>query len=277
MDAVAAAVREVSAGIVEPRFTALAVGDVRAKSPGELVTVADEEAEAALTDRLGAILPGVPVVGEEACARDPRLLEALGADRAWLVDPLDGTANFVASSPDWAIMVALVEDGSTTASWIWQPATSTMYTAQRGAGAARNGEQLRISATVRPERCRGAALRRFLGPDLLERIDTETVRRTLGVLGPGRYCAGVDYPLLVEGGQEFILFWRTLPWDHAPGLLLLSEAGGTSRRPDGSAYQVADTGGCGLLAATDDETWNKVHAVLFGSTKGTYLAETTSL
>lgn len=81
--------------MIEPRFAALASMDVRAKAVGELVTVADVEAEGLLTRRLTDLLPGALVVGEEACAADPTLLEGLGAAQAWLVDPLDGTANFV--------------------------------------------------------------------------------------------------------------------------------------------------------------------------------------
>jgi fructose-1,6-bisphosphatase/inositol monophosphatase family enzyme len=112
-DAVADLVREVSAEVIEPRFRLLTEGETRLKEPGEPVTVADEEAEALLTRRLGELLPGVPVVGEEACAADPALRAMLAGERAWLVDPLDGTANFIAGRPDWAVMVALVEYGET--------------------------------------------------------------------------------------------------------------------------------------------------------------------
>ncbi len=275
MATVADAIREVSAAAIEPRFAALVAGEVRTKSPGELVTVADEEAEAMLCRRLAGILPGVPVVGEEGCSRDPARLAALRSDRAWLVDPLDGTANFVAGSPDWAVMVALVEGAKTVASWIWLPLRRIMYMAETGGGATRNGDRLLVTPEGRPARPRGAVLRRFLDRWVLDRLDSDAVRDGLGDIGPGRYCAGVEYPLLVEGGQDFILFWRTLPWDHAPGVLLLREAGAAAARPDGSAYRLTDAEGRGLLAAADESTWRLVQRAVFGSAAG-YLAETTS-
>ena len=137
--------RETSAEVIEPRFAALSPADVRSKAAGELVTIADIEAEELLTRILTGLLPGALVVGEEACATDPRLLDGLGAAQAWLVDPLDGTANFVEGSDDWAVMVALCEEGRTVASWIWQPTSETMYTAEAGCGAARNGVSLGVT------------------------------------------------------------------------------------------------------------------------------------
>jgi 3'-phosphoadenosine 5'-phosphosulfate (PAPS) 3'-phosphatase len=101
--------REVSAQVIEPRFAALQDDEVWLKTPGEVVTIADEEAEQLLARRLGDLLPGTPVVGEEASSQDPRLLSCLSEDHVWLVDPLDGTANFVAGGADWAVMVALVD------------------------------------------------------------------------------------------------------------------------------------------------------------------------
>ncbi len=73
-------------------------------------------------------------------------------------------------------------------------------------------------------------------------------------------CAGVEYARIVEGETDLLLFWRTLPWDHAPGALLLTEAGGAAIRPDGTAYR-ADDARMGLLAAPDDPT---ARAVLRG-------------
>jgi len=187
IDTVALIVQETSAEVIEPRFSALTSGDVRSKAPGELVTIADEEAEELLTKRLGGVLPGVPVVGEEACAGEPTLVDALGGERAWLVDPLDGTANFVAGSRRNAVRFAEVTGGS--------------------------------------------------------------------------QCAGVDYPGIADGEQDFVLFWRTLPWDHAPGALLAEEAGATVRRLDSSPYQPTQTP-VGLLVAADDESWEVARGIL---------------
>lgn len=257
----ALALMEVSAEAIEVRFEALTGDEVMVKEPGEVVTVADEEAERLLTNRLTGLI-AAPVVGEEACARRPDLIEALSSERAWLVDPLDGTANFVAGSPDWAVMVALVERGEAVASWIWQPLTRRMYVAERGAGAELNGATLAVPP-VTPLRPRGAVLRRFLDVETLSRVDDPTVLQNLGRVGPGRYCAGVEYPLLIDGAQDFVLFWRTLPWDHVPGVLLLEEAGGVAARPDGSGLGVGTHRGRGLLAASDRATWERVRRILF--------------
>ncbi|MGF1431651.1 inositol monophosphatase family protein [Kitasatospora sp. LaBMicrA B282] len=254
--------REAAATAVLPRFRALAAGEVTEKSPGELVTVADREAEALITARLRALLD-VPVVGEEAGTADPGLLAALReAPVAWLVDPLDGTANFVAGRPHFAVMAALVRAGRTVACWILQPATGRSYTAQLGAGAFRDGTRIRRApAPAALGELRGAALTRFLDP--AERAAVAAAADRFAALGSGTGSAGVDYPDLVEGGLDFIRYQRTLPWDHAPGALLLAEAGGTARRLDGTAYQVTDTR-TGLLVAADSACWSAVRTALTG-------------
>jgi fructose-1,6-bisphosphatase/inositol monophosphatase family enzyme len=261
LDRVEEIIREVSASVIEPRFTVLDPDEIHEKSPGELVTVADQEAERLLTRRLGEILPGVPVVGEEATAADPALVHALDGRQAWLVDPLDGTSNFIAGSPDWAVMVALVETGATLASWIWRPSDHRMYRAERGMGATCNGVPLRRAvepATAKAE-LRGEVLTRFL--DRKTAAAVERNRRDFGCVTNGRLCAGVDYPLLAEGDIDFVLFWRTLPWDHAPGVLLAEEAGATVGRLDGTPYYPTQTS-VGLLAAANTFIWGQALTLL---------------
>ena len=261
LERVAAAIQEVSGSVIEPRFANLASGDVHEKAPGEVVTVADQEGERLLTRRLRAVLPGVPVVGEEACASDPKLVGALGGERAWLLDALDGTSNFIAGSPHWAVMVALVERGSAVASWIWRPADRHLYVAEQGGGATCDGRALRRpSARGLPaHRLRGAVLTGYLDPPTAAAVDRN--RHRFGAISAGHRCAGVDYPMLAEGGIDFLLFWRTLPWDHAPGVLLVEEAGGTARRLDGTPYLPAQTA-LGLLSAADAATWARASRLL---------------
>jgi fructose-1,6-bisphosphatase/inositol monophosphatase family enzyme len=260
LESVADIIREVAAEVIEPRWASLNEDEIWAKSPGEPVTVADEEAEAVLAVRLRELLPGTPVVGEEACSADPELLSALGSDRAWLVDPIDGTANFIAGSPDWAVMVALVRHGRTVASWIWRPVGQVMYIAEKGNGATRNGVPLAHPGTPRePADMTGAVLARFLDAGTAAVI-SKNAGRFRSVL-PGRICAGAEYPAVVEDEQDFALFWRTLPWDHAPGVLLATEAGLTARRPDGSAYEPGRPG-TGLLVAAGEANWQTVQGAL---------------
>ena len=93
---VAELMRETAAAELVPRFRNLAEGDIREKRPGDVVTVADIASEQRLAVGLARILPGVPVVGEEAVEKDPGLVELIArpGERCWVVDPLDGTSNF---------------------------------------------------------------------------------------------------------------------------------------------------------------------------------------
>ncbi|MER7752161.1 inositol monophosphatase [Kitasatospora sp. NPDC097643] len=262
MDRVAEILAEASAEAVEPRFRALAAGEVMEKAPGEVVTIADREAEEIIARRLRELLP-VPVVGEEAVAADPALARALHDEpAAWLVDPVDGTANFVAGRPEYAVMCSLVRTGQTVASWIWQPATATCYRAELGAGAWRDDHRLtRPPAPQDAAALRGSVKSRFLDPEHHERLRANV--SVFAEVSPGRHAAGIEYPDLVEGRVDFILYWRTLPWDHAPGSLLVTEAGGVSARLDGSPYR-PEAPGCedGLLVAADPQTWELTRKIL---------------
>jgi fructose-1,6-bisphosphatase/inositol monophosphatase family enzyme len=264
MDLVAERLQEVSAEAIEPRFESLRRGDVRYKSPGEVVTIADEEAERLLKIRLGDLIPDALVVGEEEFSGGSGLEPAMQRDRVWLVDPLDGTANFIAGSSQWAVMVALVEGNATTAAWIWQPAAEAMYQAQAGAGAERNGRRIvQPSAPSETTDLRGAVLTRFLDTTMRARVDSN--RHRFGSVGPGTTSAGIDYPMLVDGEQDFVMFWRTLPWDHAPGALMVSESGGCVRRLNGDRYSPRQPG-TGLLAVSDLNAWEPVRDALLGGT-----------
>ncbi|WP_280724159.1 inositol monophosphatase [Kitasatospora sp. MAA4] len=264
MEKVAEILTEASAEVVEPRFRALAAGEVMEKSPGDLVTVADREAEVIITRRLRELLP-VPVVGEEAVAADPSLARALHTEPAcWLVDPVDGTANFVAGRPDFAVMVSLIRDGEAVAAWIWQPMTRTAYAAELGAGAWRDGRRLtRAAAADTPEKWRGSMKPWFLARDVFPGLRDRV--HAFGQVTGGRRSAGVEYPQVADGDMDFLVYWRTLPWDHAPGSLLVREAGGVSARLDGTPYRADPPGGVdGLLVASDPQTWEQTRAILLG-------------
>ncbi|MFI9272793.1 inositol monophosphatase family protein [Kitasatospora sp. NPDC052896] len=264
MEKVAEILAETSAEAVEPRFRALTAGEVMEKAPGDVVTVADREAELIIARRLHDLLP-LPVVGEEAVAADPMLARCLHTEPAcWLVDPVDGTSNFIAGRPDFALMVSLVRDGRTVAAWIWQPMTRTSYAAELGSGAWRDGHRLvRTPAADLPEKWRGSVKRRFLTPHLFPGLATRI--QAFGQVNQGRRAAGIEYPQIADGELEFLLYWRTLPWDHAPGSLLVTEAGGVSARLDGSPYRADPPGGeDGLLVASDPQTWEHTRAVLLG-------------
>ena len=122
--------RDVAADIILPRYRTLLDGDITEKGPDDLVTIADTEAEQTLAPILTSLLPGSLVVGEEAVSADPDVLRAGAASACtWVIDPIDGTRQFVAGTEHFTVMVGLIEQGLTTASWILQPTTGLLLAA----------------------------------------------------------------------------------------------------------------------------------------------------
>jgi fructose-1,6-bisphosphatase/inositol monophosphatase family enzyme len=268
IDKVEALVRDVSAAAVMPRFRTLTQEQIARKALGELVTIADREAEALLTAGLTALLPGSRVVGEEATAANPGLLSIVGEPGdVWLVDPVDGTANFAAGREPFAIMVALLRDGVIVASWIYDPVRDVLAMAERGGGAFLDGVRVKAPPTVRPtQELRGLSFS-HRAPATIRR-SVEQARPTVGEVLSGFNCAGREYPAVVLDEQQFAAFWRMMPWDHAPGVLLLEEAGGVAWRLDGTPYVPADTRP-GLLVAQNQEIWETVRTTLLADVPDT--------
>ena len=242
--------RDVADEVINPRFQTLADGQVTEKGPGDLVTVADHEAEMLLTRALTAAYPDAVVLGEEAFAADESLLgRYLAAEHAFTVDPVDGTRNFVHGSPDHAVMISERLAGEVVRSWIWQPQHRLGFVAERGAGTFRNGERVtRPTPSTEPAEWRGVTSRRaWVGRELLPGL------RPLELTW---LCCGVDYPKLVDGDADFVVYSGTRPWDHAPGLLILAEAGAYLGTLDGGPYRPADPAPSGLVAAADEATYD---------------------
>lgn len=249
VDAVSRLIREIAEREVLPLFKRLADGDVWEKRPGAVVTVADTRAEAGFDAGLRGLLPGSRVVAEEACEEDPGILAELERPGAvWVVDPIDGTANFAEGDPRFAVMVALVRNGETAAGWIYHPVSGSMSVAERGTGAWRDGARLTAAAAAPPEAMTGALRGR--------------IHRALSAEGrfaevTDNKCCGVDYLALSAGTSHFAFYRSLKPWDHAAGHLLHREAGGFSACLDGAPYRPGrrDAGG-GSLLAPDRATWS---------------------
>ena len=259
--AVQTIIEEVTDELIVPRWRALEAGDVQEKSPGDVVTVADVEAEQALTPRLADLVPGSAVVGEESVAADASVIDAIGvADDVWIIDPIDGTGNFAAGSPDFGVMVAQVAAGEIVRSWIHMPIRGETFHAERGAGATRNGESLTLTDTaVRPTDVSGVVKTRFLPPGVRVLVEQGVPR--VGPLDPSTICSAVEYGRVAAGDLDYILYWRTYPWDHAPGALLVAEAGGRASRLEGDDYRVGDDR-TGLLVARGSTTWDLMRSSL---------------
>lgn len=241
--------KQVAAEVITPRFRSLADGEVIEKNPGDLVTIADREAEVLITTALSAAYPDAIVLGEEAHAADAAVLDRyLAAEHAFTVDPVDGTKNFVHGNPDHAVMIAETVAGETVRGWIWQPEHQVAWVAERGAGVERNGEQVTRQPVAPDDDPRGAtSIWSLRGHALAD----------LPALQPSWVCCGVDYPKLLEGEIDYILYSRSNAWDHAPGSLMVTEAGGHVGHLDGTGYVPRSTQP-GLIVASDKATFSCV-------------------
>lgn len=261
LDRVAALIREVAEGEILPYFRQLSKEQVREKSgPNDLVTIADEAGERALSPRLMDILPGSTVVGEEAVSADPRVLDRVfGDDAVWIIDPVDGTINFANGNPTFAVIVALVRGGETLAGWIHDPCANRTAMAERGQGAWMDGLRLRVADPVPVDAMVGSLSTRFVDAATAERLGRRrsAIRETVCLA-----CAAHEYLRLVEGKSHFSLYHRLMPWDHAAGALLHAEAGGHSALVSGEPYRPTVFDGS-LLLAPDADSWETLRAALY--------------
>ena len=224
------------------------------------LTIADKESEEALTDGLARILPSAGIIGEEATAANPALLDNAGSGTQWIIDPIDGTGNFASGNPPFGIMVALTDNGVIEAGWILDPLTGRLCHAARGKGAFIDSE--RVTAQESGMAMPIAALAvYFMTPE--QRADIQARSASNFALVDIPRCAAEQYPRLVLGQNDVSVFERSLPWDHAAGALFLNESGGKLTRRDGSPYVVGDNR-TGLLGASSPAMWDRAASILFG-------------
>ena len=251
---------DVAEQVINPRFRALADGEIHEKRPGDLVTDADREAEVLITAALTDAYPDAVVLGEETFAGDPALMGRYAvADHAFTVDPVDGTKNFVHGSKDHAVMVSETVAGEVVRAWIWQPQHGLGYVAERGSGTWRHdadgSHRLTIPEPADPG-LRGRTSRRAWIGRSLTGLEPMTL--------PWVSC-GIDYPKLVEGAADYLLYASAAPWDHVPGSLLLAEAGGLLGTTEGVTYSPRDTATPGLVAAGSPTAYDHVCRALASS------------
>ncbi len=204
-------------------------GEGAAQSP---VTIADREAEEAARAVIGRRFPGHGFLGEELGETGSRSVR-------WILDPIDGTANFIRGIPFFGALVALEEDGDITAAALYNPIHDEMAWALRGRGAFRNGAAVRVSAQADLAQAMvvhssaGEFVRRGVGgPQGLNRL----LRRVGRDRGFGDYYG---YVLVAAGQAEAMLDPHAAPWDLAAPKLLVEEAGGrfTSLAGKDSIYE----------------------------------------
>ena len=264
--AVHALLREVSERAILPHYQQLESHQVEVKDAGgiatvdDVVTVADHLAEELLEEGLAKIVPGLPVVGEEAAHADPAVLDRLAGD-CWIVDPIDGTNNFARGKPPFGIILAMASGGEAHTGWIYDPLSDRLCIAHKGKGAFVNGEK--VTARTTGENPPVAAISLLFFDQGHREAITRHIAPHYRLVDIPR-CAAEQYPRLVLGVNDVSIFERTLPWDHGAGVLFVNEAGGKAARPEGSAYRVDEIERTGLLGAASPALWDQLAALMEG-------------
>ncbi|MFO7821309.1 MAG: inositol monophosphatase family protein [Lentisphaeria bacterium] len=226
-------------------FGQLAEQDVKHKKDvADLVTPVDREVEEFLRSRLAREFPEVPFIGEEGEYGNPA-----DYDTAFIVDPIDGTTNFVHALPEYAVSVGFKKDGRLATGAVYLPYFKTMYHAVRGHGAYKDGRSIRVSASNELNKalvCTGFACIRENLPDNNIALFNRVLPEVRAVRGTG--AAAVECCYVAEGRYD--LYWELnlKPWDVAAGTLIVREAGGKvtdlqgSEEFDETASYVASNG-----------------------------------
>ena len=259
--------REAARAEIVPRFRRLAPETIRTKAKAtDLVTEADTEAEKRITAEIGRRWPSAVVIGEEAVAADPGLLGRLaGAELAITLDPVDGTANFAAGLPLFAVMAAMIARGEVVGGIIYDPMGDDWVLAERGSGAwlvrpDGGRERLRVAqpAASLAETIAHVSIS-FLPKDRKAQVLANFAKLSISA---NYRVAGHDYRTMASGHCHAVQFNKLMPWDHAPGTLICAEAGAYVARLDGSPYRPERTDG-GLLLAADKDSWSLLRREVF--------------
>jgi len=202
---------------------------VSKKGPADFVTTADMTAEKTIFQELSAARPGYGFLMEERG-------EVEGTDKShrWIVDPLDGTTNFMHAVPHFAISIALERQGTIVAGLVFNPITDEMYVAERGQGAYLNERRMRVSARRELDRSLIATGLPFMGQDHHEAELAELSEVMAATAGVRRFgSAALDLAYVAAGRYDAYWEHALNSWDIAAGILLVREAGGFVTDLDG--------------------------------------------
>jgi len=212
-------------------FGEVAELQVSRKGTADYVSAADLKAEQTIFEELSRARPGYSFLGEER-----GLIEGTDKTHTWIVDPLDGTTNFLHAMPHFAINIALQREGQIVAGMTYNPANSDLFWAERGRGAYLNERRLRVAARTQFNEAVFATGIPFLGHGQHARFLKELHQVSQRVSGVRRFgAAALDLAWVAAG--RFDGYWeRDLnAWDLAAGLLMVTEAGGVVTDADGGA------------------------------------------
>ncbi|NNE42221.1 MAG: inositol monophosphatase [Marinicaulis sp.] len=260
---VAAVVREIADEEVGKRFGKLQAGEIDTKSgPNDYVTLADRAAETKLERALSDIYPAAGFIGEESAAADPAIVDALHGDGSfWIVDPLDGTRNFVQGRKEFGSIIALVEDGELRQGWIYAIPDGKFAIGSVGDGVIWDGDKLgplpSAAGRLKGSRAIGNIDDKWkptIVANLRSRLETESIP-----------CAAYSYLGLLQGKRDFALYSRCSPWDHVAGILMLREIGGEARYIDkNEPYSPPVSQGRPMLVAGSQDRYRRVCDQLLG-------------
>ena len=228
--------------ILVRNFGKIAAADIENKSDFDFVTKVDREAEAQIIDYLARFYPDFSVHAEES-GEDSR-----ASAFQWLIDPLDGTKNYIHSFPVFCVSIALKYRGQIQTGVIYAPMFDELFTAVRGGGAFLNGKKIRVSATTRmPDAMLATgfphAAKRYL--DVYLQTFRELFLRVSAIRRAG--SAALDLAYTACGRFEGFWEFKLNPWDLGAGILLVEEAGGLVTDPAGGSRHL-ETGD--LIAAS---------------------------
>jgi myo-inositol-1(or 4)-monophosphatase len=214
-----------AASIINQAASQLDLLNVETKAPNDFVTEVDRAAEAAIVDILREAFPEHGILAEESGRSGPT--DGRGAEYVWIIDPLDGTTNFIHGFPQYAISIALTRKGVPEHAVIFDPVANELFTASRGRGAYMDDRRLRVSRRTRLADAllgTGFPFRQFEHIDAYLAMFRELTQKTAGLRRPG--AAALDLAYVASGRLDG--FWEIglAPWDIAAGVLLIQEAGG---------------------------------------------------
>ena len=270
---VAQLIAEIAAEEIMPLFGKLDDEAIKTKSSAtDFVTKADIAAEFALKKALLPLTPGASFVGEEEVSQNPGLVNDLESDGLfWVVDPLDGTRNFVQGREEFGSIVALVRNGETIMGWIYGIPTNQSAFAIKNEGAFWNSEPLNGLPSA-PSALTGLrGLGSLTGP-YKERITANVLTR----MQTHKFnCSAYAYLQLARGQFDFLLTARTHPWDHAAGVLILNALGGMGAYiDDDEIYTPRDQVGRPLLSAPSSDRFERARNEIMGENIPENIGET---
>ena len=196
---------------------------VTAKGPKDFVSEIDHAAEAAIVETLHAAYPDHAILAEEGTSRDKNA----NADYVWIIDPLDGTTNFLHGFPQYCVSIALSHKGIVTQGVIFDPVRNDLFTASRGRGAFLNDRRIRVSRRQHLRDCligTGFPFRDGAHLDTYLAMMRTMVEQAAGIRRPG--AAALDLAYVAAGYYDGFFEIGLNPWDVAAGSLLVLEAGG---------------------------------------------------